>query len=268
MGSGSPRPALRRPKLVRPGWAASIPQPDDWAPYDTIAFCMVVWNDAERAEKLLEWVRPWFRTLAVAVQESPDNTLEVVRSLADIVVEDKHWGYGDASFGPRLLPMVTHRWTFKVDADEWPDEELLSSLGDAVKAADAKPTKGVWIPFRSFTDGIEWKQFHAHLRLFHTSVGWPGSLHSRPPIEDGIQHTVGHLHHRRSLDEMIRDYLEYYRVGRGNGQWEEHNLLMMREACKGMAAEFGWDYVHKFDWWPEVQGLAFTGEDKGVLPEY
>ena len=227
-------------------------------PYEDIAFAMVVWNDAKRAEKLLRHVRPWFKTVAVAVQDSPDDTLKVVQDIADIVVRDGHHGFGDASFGPKLLPNIRQTWTFKVDADEWPDEDCLAGLGDAVKAADAKPTKGVWIPFRSWVDDAEWEEQHAHLRLFHTRLGWPGTLHSRPPVEDGLAWDRGHIHHKRSLDEMIKDYLNYLEVGRGNASWTEHNTMMMREACLGAARRRGWAYVTANAWWPEVKRAAFN----------
>lgn len=234
-------------------------------PYEDITFAIVVWNDAERLRPLLEYVRPWFQTLAVAVQESSDDTLDVALGLADIVVKDKHHGFGDASFGPRLLPQVKTTWTFKVDADEWPDEELLGHLGQYVREADAKPTKGVWIPFRSWIDDRQYTEQHAHLRLFQTAVGWPGLLHSRPPIDNGIMGTVGHIEHRRSLDEMMRDYLSYYEVGSRNPQWVAHNRLMMRSACEGAAKQRGWKHVKAFPWWPDVRDAAFEGKEPTMV---
>jgi hypothetical protein len=237
---------------------------------EEISFTMVVWNDAERADKLLAHVRPWFKNVAVAVQESPDNTLEVVRRYADLVVEDQHHGFGDASFGPRLLPKVFSRWSFKVDCDEWPTEDLLGSLAHAIWWADRCDTGAVWIPFRSITEGMEWEVPHSHLRLFHTRAGWPGTLHSRPPIDNGVflPHPTGRIVHTRSLDEMVRDYLNYYRIGQSNNQWREHNTLMMREACKGAAARYGWEFVQAFEWWPQVREIAFSGTNPENTPEF
>lgn len=226
-------------------------------PFTHITFAMVVWNDAVRAAKLLAHVRPWFETLVVGVQESPDDTLEAVRAIADVVVEDAHQGYGDATFGPKLLPRVRTPWTLKIDADEWPSRDLLSSLSNATWMADhGYHTSGVWVPFKSSVDGIEYEEQHAHLRLFHTSAGWPALLHSTPPINDGILWSRGHIRHDRSLDEMIRDYLGYLRIGRGNAGWDAHNELMIRSACTGTAAKKGWDYVRSFEWWPQVAAIV------------
>lgn len=218
---------------------------------------MVVWNDAERAEKLLKKVRPYFESLVVGVQESPDDTLAVASKYADVVVQDGHHGYGDATYGPLVLPRVRTWWAFKLDADEWPSDDLLGSLSNATYYADhVKHTQAVWIPFRSSVDGIEYEEQHSHLRLFHQSAGWPASLHSRPPIEDGILWSKGHIRHDRSLDEMVRDYLSYLEVGRGNTQHTEHNEMMIRSACGGTAAKKGWEYVKSHEWWPQVAAIV------------
>lgn len=225
-------------------------------PYTHISFAIVVWNDATRLDRLLAYVRPYFATLCVAVQDSVDSTLSVAREWADVVVIDDHRGYGDATFGPRLLPKVRTPWTLKIDADEWPSTELLQSLSNATWYADhVAHTEGVWIPFRSSVDGIEYQEQHAHLRLFHTDAGWPKTMHSRPDIQDGVLWTTGHIRHDRSLDELVRDYLRYLEIGRDNPSWVAHNTVMIESACRGTADVKGWDYVKDHRWWPQVEKL-------------
>lgn len=231
------------------------------APHRNITFAIVVWNDETRLAPLLEYVRPYFETLAVVVQESPDNTLQVARERADIVMKDNWRGYGDKSFGPVLLPQISTKWTFKVDCDEWPTKELLESLHLAVWEAERLKKRGMWIPFRSWVEDNEYEEQHAHLRLFETSLGWPDTLHSRPPVSNGLIWSYGHILHRRSLDEMMRDYLEYYRRGKGNRSWDAHNKLMMRAATRGVAGRKGWGYVKGYDWWPELMAIAYDGVD-------
>jgi hypothetical protein len=245
-------------------WPALVPPLDEivsqsgisfpnGAPYTHISFVMVVWNDQGRASRLLARIRPYFEQVVIGVQQSPDDTLEVASFYADVLVEDAHHGYGDATFGPKLLPRVRTPWTLKLDADEWPSDDLLDSLSNATWYADhVAHTRGVWIPFRSAVDGIEYEEQHSHLRLFHTSAGWPATLHSRPPIEDGILWSSGYIRHDRSLDELVRDYMSYLRVGEGNSQWTEHNRAMIRSACIGTADKKGWEYVMGYEWWPQV----------------
>jgi hypothetical protein len=231
--------------------------------YEDITFAIVVWNDAKRLRALLEHVRPWFRTLAVNVQESPDDTLAVAESIADIVVPAAHYGFGDATFGPRLLPLIKTKWTFKVDADEWPTSDLLEHLGELTAEADARKLRGVWVPFRSWVEDAEWEEQHHHLRLFHSNLAWMPMLHSRPMIDDTYEapYSAGWIEHKRSLDEMIQDYLNYYRIGKGNSGWEQHNRTMMRDACKGTAQRLGWAHVRAYPWWPEVREIAFAGKE-------
>lgn len=239
--------------------ASGIDHPNG-IPYSHITVAMVAWNEEARIGKLLDWLRPFFATIAVGVQESDDATLMVAREFADLLVLDRHHGFGDATFGPKLLPLISTPWTLKVDCDEVPDEELLRSLSSATWYAETNGLDGLWIPFRSWVDGIEYEERHSHLRLFKTSVGWPRGLHSRPPIENTAVWQTGHIEHKRSLDEMMLDYLRYWDAGRGNRGWDDHNRLMMHSACSGTARTRGWEYVRAFDWWPQVEAIAFQEE--------
>lgn len=85
-------------------------------------------------------------------------------------------------------------------------------------------------------------------------------MHSRPPIPDGMIWRGGHIRHDRTLDELVRDYLRYLDVGRGNGQWTEHNSMMIRAACTGTAAVKGWEYVTAHEWWPTAHREVFAGQ--------
>lgn len=239
--------------------ASGIPVPND-TPYSHITVALVAWNEQARLGKLLDRLRGYFETIAVVVQDSNDDTARVAREYADIFVTDRHHGFGDASFGPRLLPRIKTPWTFKVDCDEMPDHALLESLSSATWYAEANGLDGIWVPFKSWVDGIEYTEQHGHLRLFKTVLGWPPTLHSRPPTEQTAFWTTGHVWHERTLDEMMRDYLRYWRAGRGNPGWEDHNRLMMYWACLGTAAVKGWDYIRAFEWWPDVKAISFTQE--------
>lgn len=234
---------------------SGVPYPNGH-PYSHITLALVAWNESARLRSLLEHVRPYFERLVVGVQASDDDTRQIAVDLADIVVDDKHHGFGDATFGPKVLPRVYTPWVIKIDADEWPTEELLDSLSNATWYANhVVGTKGIWMPFRSSVDGIEYEERHAHLRLFHTDVGWPPYLHSRPPIQDGILWETGHIRHDRSLDELVQDYLRYLEKSGSNMGWITHNKQMIRSACEGTAAVKGWDYVIGHAWWPEAKSV-------------
>lgn len=265
MSNVSDQPSLA-PKIREVAKASGIKYPNA-VPYTHITFCTAVWNEEERLRPLLELLRPYFATIIVGVQASTDGTLAIARELADVVVEDEHRGFGDATFGPRLMPLVRSKWTFKLDADEWPDKRLLDSMSNATWFAEQNGYEGVWIPFQSSVEGIEYKEQHSHLRLFETRLGWPGTLHSRPPARQTVLWQNGHIRHDRSLDEMMQDYLRYWHAGRGNAGWEAHNRLMMYSACTGTAAVKGWDFVQSHPWWPEIEAIAFSEEKPWLLSQ-
>jgi hypothetical protein len=231
-----------------------------------VSFVGVAWNEAVRAPALMSLMREHFGHMVVAVQSSTDETLDIVKRYADRttdkVLEHPHFGFGDRSF-PALLGIVETPWTLVISFDEMPNGALLAECEGLTIWADEAGVDAFWIPFESTIEGIRYEEQHSHLRLFRTELGWPAKLHSRPAgkreatLGDDFP---GRISHDRSLDEMIQDYLRYFEAGRGNAQWTEHNLMMMREACKSVAAKHGWGYVQAYDWWPEVLKLAFHVE--------
>lgn len=228
-------------------------------PYDGIAVGMVLWNEAHRLPHLLDVLQPWFEHIVIVVQASTDQTLQIARDRArpgDKVVEDAHRGTGDASM-PMLLRNIEQTWAFVVAGDELPDEELLGSLWHAVWVANENRALGVWVEFISIIEGVGYQEQHGHLRLFRTILGWPDTMHSRPRAERELWWPFGKITHERSLDEMVQDYLRIYALGRDNPGWEAHNRQMLHDACEGVAAVKGRDFVEAFSWWPEVKAIAY-----------
>ena len=233
-------------------------------PYTDVTLLVVAWNEGHRIEKLLAYLKPYFLNAVICVQESTDDTLAIAQAVmdrpTDRVITDKHWGHGDASF-PKMLRATGTTWAFVVSCDEWPQVELLDSIWSAIEVSqlDHMTSDGVWFTFRTWIDEFE-ASGATQLRLFKTKVGWPGTLHSRPMTHKTMGWPHGIFEHRVTFDEMMRDYLSYYRVGKGHPSWELHNTMMMRSACIFIAERKGWDEVTKYEWWPEVRALAFGRE--------
>ena len=225
------------------------------APWTDVTFAGVYWKEAKRLPRLLKAMRPWFTHIVVGVQESPDRTLEIARSLADVVVEDEHWGYAEPTF-QKVIDAVETKWVFIVSGDEMPSEDLLDSMQDMVSQ---RGHDGWSILFRSSIDGIDFTaETDRHTRLFRMPVKWLPEMHYTPDTTNPSFWNTGYISHDRSLDEMMLDYLVYYEKGKAVGHWERHNTMMMREACKGVAAVKGWEYVKGYKWWPQVAAIAFT----------
>lgn len=238
--------------------ASGIPYPDA-SPYTDVTVGMVLWNEAERLPNLLATLQPVFEHIVLVIQESTDETLEIaeaVRRPGDRIVTDDHRGTGDASM-PMLLANVKTDWVFIISGDELPDPELLGSLWLAGWWAQSQSIDGLWIDFRSTIDDVPASVDSAHLRMFRSGLHWQNTMHSRVyPQRDG-HWPFGFIHHDRSLDEMMVDYLRYLSMSGRDAGWINHNKLMMRDACVGVADAKGWDYVKSFTWWPEVEEVAF-----------
>jgi hypothetical protein len=237
------------------------------APWGSITFVGVYWNCEERLEKLLAYVRPWFKKVIIGVQESPDGTLAVARKYANVVVEDVWHGRGDPTIQSVLdVARRGNPWVFLISDDEWPSEELLASLQGAVDAINKEKKDGAWVHFRSTIDGIDFtREQDEHLRLFRSSLTWPGSPHSRPNTNNTTKWRVGHVRHDRTLDEMMTDYVRRYDLtekgGWGKTGIQEHNVRMIQGACNAIARHKGWGYVKAFPWWNEVAVIAYNGQE-------
>lgn len=239
----------------------NVPFPNP-IPYIDITCGMVLWNEAHRLPALLDTLQPVFEHIAIVVQKSTDDTLEIAEQRArdgDLVLEDKHHGHGDASM-PKLLAAIRTPWTFIVAGDEMPNERLLRSIWSAGWWAEDRGIDGLWVDFESTIEGIRANEQVSHLRMFRRSLTWSPTMHSRVyPIREGHWPT-GVIRHDRSLDEMVRDYLRYFELGRGNTGWETHNRTMIHDAVAAVAETRGWGFVREFEWWPEVRAICFPKE--------
>ena len=198
-------------------------------PYTDITLLVVAWNEGHRIEKLLGHLKPYFTHSVVCVQKSDDDTLDIARAVmdrpGDKILTDQHWGHGDHSF-PMMLRETETTWSLVISCDEWPQTELLDSLWTAIEISqlDYKTSEGIWFNFRTWIDDLEASPA-TQLRLFKTKVGWPGTLHSRPMTHKAMGWPHGIIEHRVTFDEMMRDYLSYYRVGKGHPNWERPQHL-------------------------------------------
>lgn len=235
------------------------------APWKDVTFIGGYWNCGERLEKLLAYVRPWFANIVVAVQESPDNTLEVAREYADVVLQDEWHGRGDPSIHLAAKNAKT-RYGFVVSDDEWPSEDLLYSFQDLVNELRAKNRVGAWIKFESWIEGYDFTRGDQHLRFWETRFPWPAGPHARPATESTLLWETGFIKHDRTLDEMMLDYIRRYEMGKSHPEWpataQPHNQRMMLTATRAIAEKNGWDYVKAYEWWPKVREYAWDGEEQ------
>jgi hypothetical protein len=237
---------------------ACIPYPNPRPCADCTAVS-VIWNEEARIGRLLSRLQSYFCHIVVCVQASSDRSFEIARHMAregDVVIQDEHRGFAEAS-AHVVAPAVQTAWAFVISADEWPSDDLLNSVRTIIEYADRHEYQGVWVPFRSTIEGVPFEEQRGHLRILRRELGWSPAMHTRPKAARSFWCPRGHIDHDRSLDEMVRDYLRHLELGRGNRLWDRHNTLMIRNACRTIAARFGWEYVMAHGWWPQVREVAF-----------
>ena len=175
------------------------------APWKDVTLVGGYWNCPDRLEKLLTYVRPWFRNIVAVVQMRPESdrtedeqrTYDVAKRLADVVIADIWHGRGDPSIS-KAAASVSTKYAFVVSDDEMADEDLLNSFQDLVNEMTAHKAAGAWVPFRSLIDGYDFTRGDQHLRFWESRIPWPPTPHARPMTEDTIEWKMGHITHDRS----------------------------------------------------------------------
>jgi hypothetical protein len=232
------------------------------APWTDISFVGVYHKEEERLESLLQLARKWFTHVIVGVQTDDmenDETLRIASEYADIVIVDKVAGLAEPTLH-KILKDVPTDWSLVISGDERPTEQLLASLQEMLDYGINHRVLGFWIRFVSSIEGVAYpSEQDNHLRMFRTMLGWPSTMHSRPPVQNGFfwPPEKGVIYHDRSLDEMMVDYLRYLKMSGSTANWVNHNKLMMHDACAATAIHKGWEFIESFDWWPKVKAIAF-----------
>ncbi len=228
-------------------------------PLPETTLVMAVCDEEHHLTTLLPYLRPYFSEIVIGVQVSTDRTGELVEKYADKVIRDSKHGFGDATF-PAIQRQVSQPWSFRIDADEKPQRQLLESLRDAPAYCQEKNLDGLWIPARLWIDRTEWGEPHSALRFWASRIEWPPYLHSRPMTEKTEIWRQGFIEHRKTLDEQVEGFLSYLQVGRGNETWDYHNLSTLKTAVANGVRQYGWSNIESRPWWGAVLELVYQGQ--------
>lgn len=224
----------------------------------------VYWKEGHRIGPLMARLATHFSHVTVVVQKSDDDTLPACQAIltgdTHKVIEDEWRGGGDFSM-PLALENVDTEWVFVISGDEWPDDELLASLPDAIKACEEGGYSGAMIAPEEYIDGVRYVEHPSHVRLFRKSGGWEARHHSAASHENllpGIW-PRGKYIHTRTLDEFYGDYLRKLTMmeAEGDDQLAFHNRYVIFAVSNLIANEKGWKYVWGRPQWPEVERRVF-----------
>jgi len=255
-----------------------------------VSAVLIVKNEQEKILACLESIKGIGEIIIVVDEESSDDTEEISRKYADIVVRHKWEGYSaQKNFANSL---ATKDWILSIDADERVSPQLKAELETVFHENDGS-INGYWVPHLDFMFGAwiyhgGWTPQY-HLRLFHrTRTQWSGDVHEFPVVEgqtarlkypllhfshDSMEKFLGKLNHYTSIEGQRFDsfgwlqiskmiflppiyfvYRYFYRLGFLDGM-RGFVLAVNMSFYRFSAIAKGWEYVN-------VQNSQKSNEDR------
>ena len=182
-----------------------------------ISLHMLILNEAELLPKLLEYLKPHVaETVIVVDDKTTDKSEEIAQSYGARTYRRalNHDFAAVRNFG---LGQVTQPWVFQVDADEWPQEDLLRWFPIFLNSEFAKETDVVSVCRENLIDGqrIGCNTYEWQHRLFRSHMRFVGRIHEFviPPAGRRTLAPRGHLllHHKASArqERANKWYMEW-----------------------------------------------------------
>lgn len=135
---------------------------------------ILTFNEEIHIERCIRSVKPFASQIVVVDSESTDSTRQIAESLgADVYVN--HWpGNQAAQFNWALDNInILTKWIFRLDADEYPTDELVCELNSRLPNMD-KDVSAIMLPLKNIWMGCPLKHGGSKisiLRIFRTGLG-------------------------------------------------------------------------------------------------
>jgi len=148
-----------------------------------IALNMIVLNEEERLGKLLAYLSHYVDEMVILVDDrTTDRSFEIARGFTD-KVDRFALNMDFAAARNKCISRSSAQWILQVDADEWPQPELLQYFRDIDKA-NSPGVHGVISIHDNRIDGVPVPRHEReqHLRFFRSNYLYKGRLHEIPDI--------------------------------------------------------------------------------------
>jgi len=174
-------------------------------PDPRISALVVARNEAANLPGCLASVSFAHERVVVVDPSSEDDTLEVARRLADVVIVRPFDDFASQRNAGRVA--ASGDWLLSIDADERATPELSDEIRRAVAEAD-DATAGYRIPIRSEIlgrpFGYSGTQQDLPLRLFRRDRGeWTGRVHETVKLDGEARRLLSPLEHRTIPDVRV-----------------------------------------------------------------
>lgn len=224
---------------------------------DTIALCMVVYNEAHRIADTLDAAWPHVDQAVIVDQSSTDDTqMAIARWISnqargftpvDVkVIKDKHWGYCEPS-RKKAHDATWADWILVLDADERISDQFAAdirrvnerSVSGSQKTVGVRLKRSLWLSgAHHFTGDHQYRFFQRN------AVKYLDEIHTEPqPLSkaDIWSPTYVGIWHEKSWSEQIRDEQAYEGILKDQGASAQKKLDLNVHLKKldelGMTAE-------------------------------
>ncbi len=169
---------------------------------------MIVKNEEQNLLRLLPALED-FREIIIVDSTSDDSTARIARSWGGSVMSRPFDNFANQK--NFAVEQATSEWVFSLDADEFPDQELLRSLKDELTRGEKSKISGYRIQRKNVHFGRELKWAGQGkdypLRVFKKKSGrFVGPVHEYVKIQGLVARLKGCLIHKSN--QSVGDYLE------------------------------------------------------------
>lgn len=183
---------------------------------------MIVKNEEALLPALLAHMSRWVHEMVIVDTGSTDRTFEIARQWTPLAYRhDLDMDFSAAR--NYALERASTPWILQVDADEWPTEELLRWIEEALVRGFLAPYEGVWVTRENLVagQGIGTNTLEHHVRMFRRKYRFTGRIHESVgvPVTRLISAPSDFflLHHKTQARQEMQN--ERYEA------WEEQRIV-------------------------------------------
>jgi glycosyltransferase involved in cell wall biosynthesis len=175
-----------------------------------ISMNMLVLNEAEYLAKILAYLKPNVDEMIVLVDDrTTDNSYQIAQAYTDVVA----WHTLDMDFGAarnRAIMLSRGQWILQIDADEWPQMQLLKFFRKVDE--ENKPSVGAVLSIHdNRIDGrpVLGAEKQPHIRFFRKEYRYIGRIHEQPNVPwkkvVNADRSYQILHHKSSERQAMQN---------------------------------------------------------------
>lgn len=193
-----------------------------------ITLMVIVRNAEKNLRKLIEYHRPYFKEILVAVQDSTDGTYAVASEMADVAIKRRAKGFVEPDRN-YVASMANNEFVLMLDDDELLSKEALQNLPDLIQSG----VDIVWFKRKNFVDGVDIFPLlgdDAQCRMWKRgSVRWSDTMHQHPEGANNakVMFVDSPIEHYRTFETLKKSNMKRNAVAQNQQQIDMQNRFVL-----------------------------------------